>query len=237
MPKAICWNDGWILERVLNYPSYKKLAQDYNETFDENVCVSAIKNHCRYKLNINKPHADYVNYTYEQKKWLIENYPILGCRKSAEEFEKIFGVHKTPLSIKNYAYTLNITVDRNVANSNKLEYGARREGSKRALRKNGDMRIDCGRYVIKTDNGWEQANRHFYKKYNGDIPKNHQVIFADNDVTNFEKDNLCLVSNEVSGLLFKNNMRSFDKNITKTSIKWCELYQLLSNKNCLLTEE
>jgi len=66
------------------------------------------------------------------------------------------------------------------------------------------------RWVLKHRFLWEQAN--------GSIPKNHCVIFLDRNKSNFELDNLELVSNIEYLLLNKYGFHSADKEVTKAGL-------------------
>ena len=54
-----------------------------------------------------------------------------------------------------------------------------------------------------TEKDWELAQRYFYKKYHGEIPKGYKVIFVDGDISNFSKENLILVNNQEFGYWIK----------------------------------
>ena len=66
-----------------------------------------------------------------------------------------------------------------------------------------------GRKTIKTaqPNRWEFYHNYLYKKHIGDIPKNHVVVFKDNDETNFNIDNLMLVSRSVLTKVIRQDLR------------------------------
>lgn len=223
------WNDEWLKEHI-DLPSFSVMRDEYNKTFGTNVKLSAIKNHVRLKLNINKEHQTSKRYTDEQIAWLKENYPVLGCRESLKQFNEKFNESRTFSSMKNFGVKYGIHVNENVATENKLKYGARKEGSKREMRPVGSTRLDCGRLLIKTKDGWKASGRAVYEAVHGKIPEGYFVTHLDGDTTNYGIDNLALISSKYMGLLQGCNLRSNNPEVTKTAILWCELYDALGLK-------
>lgn len=62
-----------------------------------------------------------------------------------------------------------------------------------------------------TEKDWELAQRYFYKKYHGEIPKGNKVIFVDGDISNFSKENLKIVTNKEFGYAIKYFGESIDQ--------------------------
>jgi len=71
---------------------------------------------------------------------------------------------------------------------------------------------------IADPNKWELKQRLIYKQHYGEIPKDHNIIFADGDMYNYDIDNLIAVSK--SELLILNNHKLIykDKELTKTGV-------------------
>ena len=85
----------------------------------------------------------------------------------------------------------------------------------------GSERVNKEGYLevkIADPNKWELKHRYIYKKHYGDIPKGHNVIFADTDKTNFNIDNLILVSKSEMLILNRNKLIYKDKELTKTGV-------------------
>ena len=231
------WNDQWIADNYLRYPSYKELRNAYNEEFDTNVSVAGIKNHSRYKLGIKKPRETHRHYTAEQIEFLKENYPKYGCRKTLAMFNTKFNETRTYSSMKNFGANYGFLVDKSVATTNKLR-SVRAKGSKRALRETGDIRKESGRLVMKMSDGtWEQVGRAIWKQNYGEIPKGYSVIHLDGNVENYDISNLAAVPIKYVGLLQKYDMRSENAEITKTGVLWCQLYDALGLKKGDLRDE
>lgn len=68
----------------------------------------------------------------------------------------------------------------------------------------------------KKNNNWVPKNRLIYEKYYGPIPNGYKVIFADGDNTNFEINNLILVSPKEHLIMNKQKLRFNDAKLTHT---------------------
>lgn len=222
--KHIKWNDEWIVENYLHYPSYKAMAEDHNKFFGTNAKAVSIKARAR-KLGLIKPRND--RYTEEQIEWLKENYHKYGCRKTAELFNEKFGDNRTFSSMKNFGRIHGVRVDEEVAVKNKLA-PARAGYSKRKERPAGSTRMECGRMVMKCGDGtWKGAGKATWEKAHGKVPKGYVVTHLDGDTTNYALDNLAAVPLKHLGLLQKYGLRSECAEITKTGLLWCELHDAL----------
>ena len=221
--KHIAWEDDWIFKHIASSGSYKELTHLYNETFHTNVSLSAIKNHCRFMLGIQKPRKNNRHYTNEQIQFLRENYEQMSNRELLVLFNEKFNETRTLSSMKNFGHLYNVQVDKDVRKKNRRDR-LDQEGSKRATRKSGDIRIECGRPVMKDNNGnWKTAARAVYEKINGPVPKGYAVTVLDGNVFNTDIKNLACIPWSYLGLLQRHNLRSEHPEITRTGIKWCEL--------------
>ena len=85
----------------------------------------------------------------------------------------------------------------------------------------GSERINKEGYLeikVADPNKWELKHRYIYKKHYGDIPKGHNVIFADTDKTNLNIDNLILVSKSEMLILNRHKLIYKDNELTKTGV-------------------
>ena len=94
------YNDEWIVENYLNYPSYEQLAIDHNKLFGTSITTIAMKAHGR-KIGLKKPKR-YEEFTEEQNAWLQENYPLFGVRETQRQFNEKFNANRTYSSIKTF---------------------------------------------------------------------------------------------------------------------------------------
>lgn len=75
--------------------------------------------------------------------------------------------------------------------------------------------------LIKVKDGqlhknWMPKGRYIYEQAHGKIPAGHKVIFADGDHSNFDLDNLILVSNAEELIMNQRNLISKEAEFTKT---------------------
>ena len=76
---------------------------------------------------------------------------------------------------------------------------------------------------VKDPNVWELKHRYIYKKHHGEIPNGYNVIFADKNISNFDIDNLILVSKAEMLILNKNKFIFEDKDFTKVGVNIAKL--------------
>ena len=83
---------------------------------------------------------------------------------------------------------------------------------------------------IKDPNKWELKHRYIYKKHYGEIPSGYNVIFADKNISNFDIDNLILVSKAEMLMLNREKLIFEDKELTKTGVNIVKLINKTKNK-------
>lgn len=229
------WQDVWILENLFGFSSYAEAAEAYRNKFGIDISVPALKNHCRYKLGITKPrNENYRRITEEQADWIRRVYPRLGVKKTRELWNERYKDGLSCTCIKQIAKRCNVVVNPDVATANKLK-AAHGKGSKRAIRGIGDTRIECGRLVMKTDDGeWKSAGRCVWEKVYGAIPTGYALVALDGDTSNIRIENLEIVPWGYLGKLQRNGFFSRNPEITKTGIIWCDLQTVLLENSQLL---
>lgn len=228
--KQIDWQDDWLRENVLKCDSFKDLTELYNETFGTNVSLAGIKNHIYGKLKVRKPRTICRHFTEEQLKFLAERYENMGNRELLELFNSTFHENRTLNGIKNFGVRYGLRVDKTVLQKNRR---ARldKEGSKRKTRMPGEIRIECGRPVMKDEQGnWKSAARVVWEKEHGPVPEDYVVTVLDGDAFNISQDNLACIPLKYLGLLSKHDLRSDISEITKTGIMICNLMELMREK-------
>lgn len=84
-----------------------------------------------------------------------------------------------------------------------------------------EERIDEDGYIkIKIQDGklndnWKYKHRYIYEQHYGEIPNGYKVIFLDNNKTNFDINNLKLVSSAEELIMNNNNLRFNKKELTE----------------------
>lgn len=225
------WHDDWIREHLFSFPSYREAAVAYNRQFNVIISMEALKNHCKYTLKIDKPRgSNYRHISEEQSEWFKSVYSKIGAIETWKLWNEKYNDDATYTCIKNIARKLGVTVDEDVAIANKLK-AVRRKGSKRALRNPGDTRLECGRLVMKAEDGsWKSAGRCVWEKAYGKIPEGYALIALDGDTSNIELSNFEIVPWHYLGKLSRNDFFSSNPEITKAGVIWCDLEALLNSE-------
>lgn len=213
------FDDEWILENYPNYKHLRDLFDAYHETH-ENGTYRGFEKHVRVQLGLKSQFT----YTDEQTQWIIDNYSHYGMKKAHLYFNETFGTVRTMHSIRSKAYSLGINVSEEENNEHR-----------NAVRFDpiGTIKVnDKGYTLIKTGKGtskWENYHKYLWEQANGPVPEGYIVIFLDGNKQNFELSNLEAIPAKYNSMLNRNHLRSSDKRITETAIKWCELYSLVKN--------
>ena len=85
----------------------------------------------------------------------------------------------------------------------------------------GTESITKGGYIkvkVGEPNKWKLKQRYIYEQHYGEIPKGHNVIFADRNIQNFDINNLVLVSKAEMLILNNNKLIFEDKELTKVGV-------------------
>jgi len=97
----------------------------------------------------------------------------------------------------------------------------------------GSERVDVDGYTlvkIAEPNKWRLKHQVVWENQNGPIPKGYAVIFGDRDRTNFDINNLILVSRQQLLILNRNNLIQNDADLTKTGVIIADIYQKMSER-------
>lgn len=96
----------------------------------------------------------------------------------------------------------------------------------------GSERIEKKKVVIKVSNRkWMPKHRYLWEQINGEIPKNHVVIFANGDNRDFKIENLILVSRAQLAVINKFDLKFDNEELTKTGIILSDLIMAVNRKD------
>ena len=228
--KGHIWQDEWIVDNYLNYPTIQELRKAYNDKFGTCYKQAGFNRHTKECLKLDSPKL----YSDELLKWFIDFYPKNGWKKTSEEMLRVFGRTSTKSSITVLAYRLGLRVDEEIANTNKraaVDY----EGSKRQTKKPGDTHIGQGLYLkMKREDGtWDMASRLVWEKEHGKLEPGERIIFLDRDPTNLSINNLAKVSKEAISIYTGNisRLKSNDPEVSKTLLLYSELKASLKRRS------
>lgn len=96
--------DNWLKDNFYPYIDRKVMLDNFNRKFNTNITTNAL-NQRLYKYRLLTPNSDY---TPEMEQWLIANYDLSHktAQEMADEFNTVFGTHKTKSSIWHKAFRL-----------------------------------------------------------------------------------------------------------------------------------
>ena len=212
----IPYDDEWILSRWGGVRNWAVLCREYNAAHGSNIGYNTFKSHCNRELGLN------YHYSEEQDEWLKENYPHLGRRKTTEAFNKRFKTNKTAQAIKLHC---NKNLNLRVTEERRKQVPVENSGRSHPI---GTVMVK-GNYgvVEKTANGWERIT----DRVIGKAPKGCRTIHLDGDILNNDASNLVHMSFERCALMTRYELWSVHSTITKTGIKWCELYEKIKGED------
>lgn len=206
------------------------MAITHNELFGTNVSENVFAMHCVKKLNLRRA------FSGEQEEWLKINYPILGTTKATEEFNRTFHQNRTWDTIRTHCIKHGIKCNSDVLSK-------RGRNNARMYVPVGTITEDSQGYLhIKTSDkhrrkadNWELYHRWLWEKKNGKVPDDCYLIFLDNDRKNCDLSNLALIPKAYIAIMMKYQLKSESRQITETSIKWCDLFTT-AKKNGVINE-
>lgn len=208
--------DEWI-KNHWDGQHYSALCKEHNQAFGTSIPRANFQYHCKCLGLESKGRY----FTEEEKKWLRSYYPDHGEKKTVEMFYRLFGKKMGVKTLRRYC-----NVWLGLKTTDECKYGHRRA-------KIGDTLINCrGEVKIKTENGWVGYANQIMKP-----PKGSVVIHLDRDKTNNKPENLAVAKNGYMALMRNYDLWSENAEITRTSIKWCELYELINKERRKRSED
>lgn len=213
------YDDAWILAHKGDYKYWSEMYVDYMNAHPEEEHTSGAFTQRVRKLGLNR------NYTPEQDDWLKENYPAMGASEAYQEFCETFGVMKGFEGFKSHIKDLGLKV------SSKRQYEADQNNGNRSNVPNGTIGIRNHRQRngqikqeqwIKTDegtSGWMPLSHYIM----GKPQRGQRIIHLDGNSLNDNPNNLLIVDMATCAMMTGNKFWSNNPQITKASLKWCEL--------------
>jgi len=217
------WNDEWIRANSERFDSITVM-WDYYQKETGHMCKrESFRTHVDRKFNLHSG----LSWTKEEEAWLRENFPRLGLKKSAIEFEKQFGKKKSVNAIRSYANKRGIYVDEDakIANAN---YSRRVPIGTIVDDGDGYLKIKVGPEY--SSSGWVRYHRYLYEQKHGKIPRGYKIMFLDGDKRNYSDENMVAIPASYFALMNKLNLHSEFPEINFAGIQWCELYSALKKK-------
>lgn len=223
----------WILEHYKDYNTCPELVKALNDIFGLNATIMGIKYWFDKRFGMTTVYGHRNGYSKEEEEFVKKYYPDHGPEKTAEMINEIFGSNRSANSVKSLANQrlkifVNPAIVKNihVTTCEKMRNVRRKEvGSVRKTKgKNGRSE-----YKIKiADGDWRLAGIVIWEEANGPIPDGHQIMYLDGDNSNYQLDNLCLVTHKVGYQVQTNECyQSGNPDVIKALIKYYELRNAL----------
>lgn len=150
------------------------------------------------------------------KKWIKENAPGIRNEKLTEMFNNEFGMNVKVSQIKKFKNFNHISSGLKSCN---LPVGSERENKGYILVK------------IAEPNVWIEKSRYVYESLYGKIPSGHKIVFADRNKSNFNPENLILVSDQEALIMNTNKLIFENSELTKTGSNIAKLINNINLKN------
>jgi hypothetical protein len=157
-------------------------------------------------------------YTPEEEQFIRDNMPGRKHAELMEMFNRRFGLSLTVLAIRG-----------------KIHNACFNAGSKRKFCPIGEEYLNSRGYAeVKVGpgkNAWKSKHTLIWEAANGPVPEGHVVMFADGDRSNFDPDNLLLVSRAEIGLMNRCGLIVPDKNLTKAGKMVAAIKLLIADRS------
>ena len=187
----------WLKKRCENYDfTYETLTQEFNEKFNKNKPLSAIRLYCwkNFKLEWKKHNCVYSPY---QRQWLIENYHKYLIKDLFVKFNEKFNTSKSFSAICSYC--------KDTLKLRNINYAqiSKKEGFVGSNKEFGSEHMRDGYIMIKVSNEgtkrqrWIPKQRYIWEQHHGKIPEGHKIMFLDGNNRNFDINNLVCVDNSI----------------------------------------
>lgn len=152
-------------------------------------------------------------YTKEEEIFLENNVKGITLKELTKKFNEKFDLNVSESSIMHKKHKLRLFSGVNGSQFKKgcIPHNRRPIGSER-IYKSGYVKIKVA------ENKWVFKHNYIYEQVHGKIPKGYTIIFADKDKSNFNIDNLILVSNQEAILMKTRKRISNEKELTKTNL-------------------
>lgn len=166
------------------------------------------------------------NYTNEEIAYLEEIIPNYPPKIAVEMFNKKFNKQKTKQQIIAYRDYHKIKVN---YNCDRNKDGTFKKGHIPPRQKGEDYefitKMGKYKYIYKkiANNKFVLKHRYIWEKHNGKIPKGYDIAFLDGDRTNTNIDNLVLLKHDACISFANRELKSKDREITKTQVQIAEL--------------
>lgn len=216
-----------FLASIKGTDTYKNIAAKFNKKFNTNISKEAIRRKLKRGLYVSRVSK----YTDEQDNFIKENLQLYSYKKLREMFYEKYGIEITEQAIADRRRRKYYSEPTKY--SDKVDFrmywcedgiGIEKERDGRVLVKVSDNQGN------KREN-WKYKHHYIWEKHYGPIPEQHRVLFLDGDTRNFNINNLACVPLPYICIMGANKWQFQNPELTRTAIKWCELFYTMKNLN------
>ncbi len=224
------------------------LQNEFNKKFNTNITYQAMKSYLSgHKLKVGRRKEQHRKYKDVHIEFIKNNVKGITLKELTQRFNNEFNMNISESAIANIKNKYNLQSGivggqfvKGQTSFNKgkkwSEYMSKegQQNSRKTTFKKGNIpanarsigseRLDKNGYIlIKIQDGhkhknWTRKHRYLYEQVHGKVPKGHKVIFADGNNSNFDLDNLVLVSNAEELIMNRNNLFKKDAELTKAGV-------------------
>lgn len=171
-----------------------------------------------------KPKRKLFNWEKKHIDFLKEHAKGSNTKEITKKFNEHFNTNNSGESVRAKVYENNLKFDNHTGRFKKgyIPPGEYKIGDKAT---DGDdsviIKIANERHNYKRN--WKKYHIYLWEKYKGEIPKDHLVIFLNNNNRDFRLDNLELVPRSIYQIMIINDLVYDDPELTKTGINIAKL--------------
>lgn len=235
--------DEWLREHYYTTKTFKELTEQFNLYFGTARTQNGIAGHVNKALKLARHH-----FTEDQEMWLIDQYnDYRFYDELADAFNLYFSTNRTSVAIREKC-------NKGLGLSGKPGRSSYKYKDKEQLPIGTIRKSQTATYIkvqetppktlgSKINNRgyqepyWLPLQKKIYQDIYGPIKPGQMIVFLDGDSNNFELDNLYCIDRRISAILSKNKWWTYDKELTLTAIKWCELHYAVKdlgrNQSCI----
>lgn len=230
--------DKFILDNVGVY-GCTEMARQLTARFGVKRSHQSVSRHCKEVLHVELTNQNRVQYTEEHVAFLRKcEEDELTLPEMAEAFNARFGTNTTRTAMERACKRYGLFEHRRGL---AMEAGKRNPFTRRCpigseMTSGGKVYVKVADDVKKTktcrcgeDNNWREKKRFLYEQYYGEIPEGAQVIHLNGNKADFAKENLYAITPQINMMLAANRWFFEEAELTRTAIKYCELFYALKN--------
>lgn len=213
MPKKIYTSEQyeWIKSQEKYFKTLVELNCAFNEHFGTTVSYSKFRSVCEHQGITRKQKRPRRLFSCEEKQWIADNRKLYTKKDLTTLFNQTFDAKVNIDVIKYLCKRMDIDETAVVNAVEKSCWNVRDLLSEKVNPR--------GEYYMKTENGWVLKRRYVYEQtHNVKLRDDELVCIISNDKTNFDDDNLTIMTPSQVNMLVQNNWYGVHPDITKAGL-------------------